>query len=99
MRLRCDVGFEDMPLLHKAINLSRFLFLIAIAFLIAGGSLEGFSDTDSTGRRLLQVAYIVLAIFLAVIMAFQAYLWRHMIKFTPAGAAVRAISYRRMRCL
>ncbi|KAL1965849.1 hypothetical protein VTN77DRAFT_5170 [Rasamsonia byssochlamydoides] len=70
--------FQHDSSLRYGLILSRILFLVGLALLIAGGSLEGNykNPTDvTTGLKLIRAGYIIIAVFVGCLLAFQVVFW------------------------
>lgn len=67
---------------------SQIPFFIAIGLLITGGTLEGFENLISTGRKLVQAAYVVLAVLLAAMAVLNVYIWGHRAKLGISNLTV-----------
>ncbi|GIC92450.1 uncharacterized protein Aud_008916 [Aspergillus udagawae] len=79
--LRIIIVYEikNNKTLGLPMSVSRFLFIVGIALIIAGGSLTGnYKDADSvkTGHTLTKAGYIVVAVFMASLVLIQSHFWR-----------------------
>jgi hypothetical protein len=79
-------------------SVSRFLFIVGIALIIAGGSLTGnYKDADSvkTGHTLTKAGYIVVAVFMASLVLIQSHFWR---QYDSLSRPCRTVGPLRIRC-
>ncbi|GIK06695.1 hypothetical protein Aspvir_002345 [Aspergillus viridinutans] len=91
--LRIIIVYElkNNKTLNMPMSISRLLFIVGIALIIAGGSLTGnYTDADSvkTGRTLTKAAYIVVAVFMAGLVLIQWYFWRQCASLSRASRTV-----------
>ena len=80
LRIVLAEDFEDKRIFHIITYAIRTLFFVGIVLIIAGGSLGGkYKDPSdvSIGLKLVKAGYILLAVILAILIAFQSYLWGH----------------------
>lgn len=100
--LSCRVARErDVhPRVRRSLILSRILFLVAIALVIAGGCLNGKYQNPqdvSTGIKLVKAGYIVLAFFVGCLVAFQIYFWARYSQLLERSRKVSSIEHTQSR--
>jgi hypothetical protein len=91
---RLAVDFETKRLLYHLIIMTKTAAVALIPVMIAGGALVGNFKSESctaTGAKLVQAGYIVFAVILAIILAFQTYLWRSKSMLTARSMVVSQI--------
>ncbi|RHZ59261.1 uncharacterized protein CDV56_106529 [Aspergillus thermomutatus] len=91
LRIIIHYDFKSNKSLRLPMSVSRILFVVGIALVIAGGSLTGnYTDADSvrTGHTLTKAGYIVVAVFMACLVLFQGYFWRQYASLSRASRTV-----------
>ncbi|KAE8371314.1 hypothetical protein BDV26DRAFT_302836 [Aspergillus bertholletiae] len=79
--IRIIMSYEQMVnvRVRHCLRISRILFFVGLGLQIAGGCLEG-SDSASdvaTGVKLVKAGYSIVVVFVACLLAVQAYLWTY----------------------
>ncbi|KMP01725.1 hypothetical protein DIZ76_010951 [Coccidioides immitis] len=104
IRIITALDFQNSPGVRYGLILSRIFFIGGIFVIVAGASIVG--DTDhpkkvSTGSDLVKSGYIILAIFVATLLGFQAYFWfkRSGLTQTSVTKVLRGISTAMPFCL
>ncbi|OOF93586.1 hypothetical protein ASPCADRAFT_132594 [Aspergillus carbonarius ITEM 5010] len=86
--LAATLGFLRIILVHEPkvnprigrwLLISRILFFVGLGLQIAGGCLEGSDSTSDveTGVKLVKAGYSCMVVFVACLLAVQAYFWIH----------------------
>lgn len=95
---RQAADFQHNSSIRYGLILSRVLFFVGIALLIAGGSLEGNYNNESsvmTGLKLVRAGYIIIAVFVGCLLAFQVYFWRRAARLSLTSMTVSNVKKKR----